>query len=45
MMKNIHWDRLALVALIVLSLWGAANLFDKVTNDPTNTTPLLQGDG
>jgi hypothetical protein len=45
MMKNIHWDRLALAALIALSLWGAANLSEKVTSDSNNPIPLLQGDG
>jgi hypothetical protein len=44
-MKNIHWDRLALAALIALSLWGASNLLDKVSSDATNPVPPLQGDG
>jgi hypothetical protein len=44
-MKNIHRDRLALVALIALSLWGAANLLNKVSSDAHNRIPPLQGDG
>jgi hypothetical protein len=44
-MKNINRDRLALAVLIALSLLGAVNLFQKVTSDPNNPMPLLQGDG